>query len=142
MKELFKLRTILCWIATIGAYWLTALLFPYNFYYQDTFIPAMSLAEILIFGGITAGLGTVMHLLMQGVSALGKYIGMKKNLILYFAYYFAICSLFAWGSDQCLSFIKIEPFGIYLLLGFFPAMLCSIIYSYHVSHCTVDEAKK
>lgn len=142
MKELFKLRTILCWIICVGAYWLTAILYPYNFYYQDTYIPAMSLVQILLFMGITVVLGTVMHLLMQGVVAVGKYIGMKKNLLLYFLYYFVICSTFAFGTDKLLSAIKIEPFGIYLLLGFLPAMLCSIIYSYHMSHRKVNEIRE
>lgn len=142
MKELFKLRTILCWIICVGAYWITAVLYPYNFYYRQTFLPAMSVVQILIFLGITVVLGTVMHLLIQGLNSIGKYIGMKKNLLLYFLYCFGACSLFAFGSDKLLSAIKIEPFGIYLLLGFFPAMLCSIIYSYHVSHRPVDEAKK
>ncbi|MBO5214294.1 MAG: hypothetical protein J6B86_05945 [Clostridia bacterium] len=142
MKELFKLRNILCWIICVGAYWITALLYPYNFYYQQTYLPAASFVQILIFMGITVVLGTVMYLLMQGVGAIGKYIGMKKNLLLYILYYFVICSLFAFGSDKLLSAIKIEPFGIYLLLGFFPAMLCSIIYSYHVSHRPVEESEK
>ncbi len=142
MKELFKLRTILCWIICVGAYWITAILYPYNFYYHETYIPEMNFVQILIFAGITVVLGTVMHLLMQGIGAVGKYIGMRKNLLLYFLYYFVICSAFAFGTDKLLSAIKIEPFGIYLLLGFLPAMLCSIIYSYHVSHRTVEESKK
>ena len=141
MKELFKLRNILCWIICVGAYWITALLYPYNFYYQQTFLPAASFVQILLFMGITVVLGTVMHLLMQGVGAIGKYIGMKKNLLLYILYYFVICTLYAFGTDKLLSAIKIEPFGIYLLLGFFPAMLCSIIYSYHVSHRPVEDEK-
>ena len=142
MKKLFKMRTFLCWIVCIVAYWLTALLYPYNFYYQETFVPAMNFLEILIFMGITAGLGTVMFLIMQGVGAIGKYIGMKKNLILYFLYYIVICSAFAFGTDKLLTVITIEPFGIYLLVGFLPAMLCSIIYSYHRSHRKVNQPKK
>ncbi len=134
MKDLFKLRTFLCWIVSIGGYWVTAVLYPYNFYYQETYIPDMTFLQVLTFAGITLLLGTAMHLLMQGVCAAGKYIGMKKNLLLYFAYYFVLCTLFAYATDKALSFIKIEPFGIYILIGFLPAMLCSIIYSYHVSH--------
>lgn len=141
MKELFKLRTILCWIVCVGAYWVTAILYPYNFYYQGTYIPQMSLVQVLIFAGITVVLGTLMHLLMQIICAVGKYIGMKKNLILYFLYYFAFCSLFAFGTDKLYTPIKIEPNLLYLLLGFFPAMLCSIIYSYHASQKKVKETK-
>lgn len=141
MKELFKLRTILCWIICIGSYWVTAILYPYNFYYQETYIPEMSFVQILILLGITVVLGTVMHLMMQGVGAIGKYIGMKKNLAFYFLYYFVLCSLFTFGTDKLLTAIKIEPFWLYLLLGFFPAMLCSIVYSYHMSHRKADEAK-
>ncbi len=133
MKEMFQLRTILCWIICVGSYWLTGLLYPYNFYYQDTYVPSMSFLEILTLMGIMVVLGTVMHLIMQGVCAVGKYIGMKKNLLLYFLYYLVICSLFAFGTDRLLPFLKIEPWGLYLLIGILPAMLCSIVYSYHVS---------
>ncbi len=141
MKELFKLRTILCWIICVGAYWVSAFLYPYNFYYQDTYVPAMTFLQILILLGITVVLGTGMHLLMQGICAVGKWIGMKKNLVLYFLYYFVICGLFAYGTDVLIPFIKIEPFWMYLLLGFLPAMLCSIIYSYHMSHRKASETK-
>lgn len=134
MKELFKLRTILCWIVCIGSYWLSAALYPYNFYYMDTYLPQMSILQILMMMGITVVLGTVLHLILQGFKAVGKYIGMKKNLVFYFLYYFVICGLYAYGSDLLLSAIRIEPFWMYLLLGFLPAMLCSIIYSYHMSH--------
>lgn len=134
MKELFKLRTILCWIICVGSYWLSAVLYPYNFYYADTYLPDMSFLQILMMMGITVVLGTGMHLIMQGVKAAGKYIGMKKNLLLYFLYYFVICGLYSYGTDLLLPAIRIEPFWMYLLLGFLPAMLCSIIYSYHMSH--------
>ncbi|MBQ1965374.1 MAG: hypothetical protein II348_01715, partial [Clostridia bacterium] len=95
---------------------------------------AASLVQLLLFAGITALLGSVLFLLMQGLNAVGKFIAMKKNLLLYFLYNLILCTGFAWGTDKLLNIIKIEPFGIYLLLGLIPAMLCSIIYSYHVSH--------
>ncbi len=141
MKELFKLRTILCWIICIGSYWVTAALYPYNFYYGESYIPEMTFVELLILMGITALLGTGMHLLMQLVCALGKWIGMKKNLVFYFLYHFVICSLFAFTTDKLIAVIKIEPDWLYLLLGFFPAVLCSIVYSYHVSHKPIDTSE-
>ncbi len=142
MKKFFKLRTMLCWIVCVMAYWFTALLYPYNFYYRTTFLPQMSFLQILLFAGITLLLGTVMFLIMQGVGAVGRYIGMKKNLIFYFLYYFVICTAYAWGTDKLLDAVKIEPNGIYLLIGFLPAMLCSIIYSYHRSHRKVKGPKQ
>ncbi|MBQ5743322.1 MAG: hypothetical protein IIV79_03910 [Clostridia bacterium] len=134
MKKFFKMRIFLCWLVCIFGYWLTALLYPYNFYCQENYLPAASLVQLLLFAGITALLGSVLFLLMQGLNAVGKFIAMKKNLLLYFLYNLILCTGFAWGTDKLLNIIKIEPFGIYLLLGLIPAMLCSIIYSYHVSH--------
>ena len=142
MKNLFKIRTLLLWIICIGSYWVSAVLYPYNFYYQDSYLPGMPFPKILAMMGITLVLGTVLYVLLLGLNAIGKYIGMKKNLLLYALYHFAFCSLFAFGADKLLTVIKIEPFGLYLLLGVFPAVLYSIIYSYHVSHSKVSETKK
>ncbi len=128
------MRILLCWVVCILGYWLTALLYPYNFYCQETYLPKASILQILLFAGITFILGTILFLIMRGLDAVGRFIGMKKNLILYFSYNFVLCSAYAWGTDKLLDIIKIEPFGIYLLLGLFPSILCSIIYSYHVSH--------
>ena len=99
----------------------------------------MTFLQLLILMGITAALGTVMHFLLLGLCALGKWIGMKKSLILYFLYEFILCTLYAFVTDWALDFIKIEPIQLYLLLGFFPAMLCSIVYSYHVSHKKIEK---
>ena len=134
MKKFFKMRVFLCWFVCILGYGLTALLYPYNFYCQDKFLPGASFVQILLFAGISVLLGTVLFLLMRGLDAMGKFIAMKKNLLLYFLYNFILCTAFAWGTDKLLDIIKIEPFGIYLLLGLIPSLLCSIIYSYHVSH--------
>ncbi len=141
MKDFFKLRTILCWIICVGAYWVSALLYPYNFYYQETYAPNMTFVQLLILIGITALLGTGMHLMMYFIGLVGKYIGMKKNLALYFLYYFVFCGAYAFATDYFLDIIKIEPFWLYLLLGFFPAMLCSIVYSYHRSHRRLERKK-
>ncbi len=141
MKDFFKLRTILCWIICVGAYWVSALLYPYNFYYQETYAPNMTFVQLLILIGITALLGTGMHLIMYFIGLVGKYIGMKKNLALYFLYHFVLCGAYAFATDYFLDIIKIEPFWLYLLLGFFPATLCSIVYSYHRSHRRLERKK-
>jgi len=134
MKKFFKLPSLLRWIICIGTYWVTAVLYPYNFYYQETYIPKMSFVQVLILAGITAMLGTLMYLMLQILNGVGKWIGMKKNLILYFLYHMVFCTGFAYLTDYFYDPIKIEPLQLYLLLGFFPAMLCSIVFSYQVSH--------
>ena len=134
MKKLFNLKTLLYWLVCIGTYLMTAALYPYNFYLLDVYTPKMTFLQLLTWAGIMIGLGTVMFLLLMGLNAIGKWIAMKKNLILYFLYTFVFCTAYTFGTDYFLDIIKIEPHQLFLLLGFFPALLFSIIYSYYATH--------
>ena len=134
-----KLRPFLRWAICIGSYWITALVYPYNFYYGDNSLPHMGITEILVFFALMAVLGTVLHGLLLLLEWIGKHIGLYKNLIFYFLYHFAICSLFSLGVDQLVPFVRIQPLLLHLLMGFFPAMLCSILQSYHASHKRIGE---
>ena len=134
-----KLRPFLRWAICIGSYWVTALVYPYNFYYKGTSLSHLGIVEILVFFALMAGLGTVLHGLLLLLEWIGKHIGLYKNLIFYFLYHFAICALFSLSVDQLMPFVNIEPLLLHLLMGFFPAMLCSILQSYHASHKKIGE---
>ena len=134
MKNFFKLSTLFYWLTCVATFWVTAIMYPFNVYYGEDRVPFLSLLEILELAGILLALGTVMFLVLQIVGLIGKPIGLKKNLITFFLYHFILCTAFGMGTDYLLDFIHLAPHWIYLLIGFFPACLCSIIFSYDVSH--------
>lgn len=135
MKKFFSFYNLLRWAICVACFWIVAYVYPHNCYLNDVRFAFMSLTEKLAYGGVTAVLGTILYLILSGVHLIGGKIGMKKNLALYFLYHFALSALFTWGADAALGFFKLSPpVWIYLLIGFFMALLYSVVYSYHVSH--------
>lgn len=139
MKRIFTVRDLLRWLTCIGSFITSMILYPYNFYYQRVYLPEMTLTQIVILVGAYIAIGTVMWLAMNLFFLLGKRIGMKKNLIFYFLYSFCFFTLFSFAVDAALPMFDIEPNEMYLLLGFFPSMLYSVIYSYERSHLNPRE---
>ena len=74
-----KLRPFLRWAICIGSYWITALVYPYNFYYGDHSLPHMGTTEILVFFALMAVLGTVLHGLLL-LLELYFHIRFQKNI--------------------------------------------------------------
>lgn len=142
MKKIFNFRIILCWIICIGTYWVTAFVYPHSCYYNDARFAYMNLTQILVYLGITVIYGTVMFFLLLGLDAIGRYIGMKHNLLLYFLYHFVFCTAFAFVTDKLYQPLMLSPYWIYLLIGFFPATMYSVIYSYHASHLKQEDEEK
>jgi hypothetical protein len=134
MMKFISLKNFLRWLVCIGAYWVGIILYPYSFYYQNVFTPKMTLLQTLILLGTFVVAGSLLWLIYGSIHRIGKYIGMERNLILYFLYHFAIGAIYALVVDRILVPFRIEPNEMYLLLGFFPAMLYSVIYSYERSH--------
>ena len=141
MKSFFRMSTFLHWATCVAAFWVTTIMYPFSVYYHEDRVPFLGIKEIAILAGITFLLGTVMFLLLQLVGWIGGYIGFKCNLIIYFLYHFILCGGYAVGVDYLFEFIHFSPYWIYLLIGFFPAALCSVIHSYHVSHHRNDPIK-
>ena len=135
MKQWLKPTEFLYWLSCVATFWITAIMYPHNVYLAESKnVPSLSLGEIALLAGVLLLLGTAMYLLLALIGFLGKWVGLKKNLIVFFFYHYIVCSVFGVGVDHLFPFIKFSPFWIYLLLGFVPAMICSIIRSYEVSH--------
>ena len=141
MKKWFKPVELLYWLSCIATFWITAIMYPFNVYLKEDNVPFLSFTRLLILAGILLALGSVMYLILAAVGAIGKHIGLKKNLIVFFLYHFLLCAGFSIGVDLLFTFVTFSPYWIYLLLGFIPATLCSIIYSYDVSHHRNDATK-
>lgn len=141
MKKWFKPSSLLYWLSCVAAFWITAIMYPFNVYLKKDNVPFMEFKEILILAGILFLLGTAMYLLLELIGAVGKLIGLKKNLIVFFLYHFIFCSGYAVGIDLLFDFVRFSPYWIYLLIGFIPAVLCAIIRSYDVSHHRNDKAE-
>jgi len=139
MKDFFKLSTLFYWLTCIVAFWVTAIMYPFNVYYGEDLMPFLSFTEILAVAGITFLMGTALFLILQIVGILGKPIGLKKNLITFMLYHFIVSTGFGVGADYLLDCIRFSPYWIYLLIGFIPAALCSIIFSYDVTRHRKDK---
>ena len=134
MKTFFKIPTLLYYLSCVGSFWITTVMYPYSVYYYEDSAPFLSILGWLKLAGIGAILGTVLFIILSLLSIAGKPLGLHKNLIVYFFFHFAICSAFSVGVDFLFDFIGFSPYWIYVLLGFIPATLCSIIHSYEVTH--------
>ncbi|MBP3299992.1 MAG: hypothetical protein J6M34_00615 [Clostridia bacterium] len=140
MKYFFKIPTLLYYLTCIATFWLTAIMYPYNVYYYENSVPFLSFTGWLTLAGIGAILGTVLFVILSLLSTACKPLGLHRNLIAYFFFHFLVCSGFSIGVDYLFDFIHFSPYWVYLLLGFIPATLCSIIHSYEVSHQKRKEA--
>lgn len=133
MKRPFVEDFFLRWAVCVGSYGITAVLFPYNFYLQEQFLPVLSHPKLLAFAGTVFLLGTGLHLELLITHLLGKRVGMTRNLPYYFGGNFAFALLYVWGTDNLCPFVNAEPFWLYLLLAAPPAILISILYSFRRS---------
>lgn len=130
------LRLLIC----VGSYWISAILYPYNFYCDETSLPFMKFLLLLKFFGLATVAGAITWIILLGLDALGGKIGITKNLIFFFLYHFVFCTALPWAQVTWLKLIDIQPNEMFLLLGFIPALLYSIVYSYERSHETAAPA--
>ena len=143
MKRHAFLRILLRWIVSVGSFWISIMLFPYDFYclgYSEP-TPFMSFGQVMALLGLTALAGTGIFCLLLLLKLIGKWIGMYRHLILLFIYHYVICSGCSYLFVHLTGWIDIQPSEMYALLGFIPALLYSIIYSYERSrHAAIIHA--